>query len=285
MGYQPRIKSLRGVAREYKKPLHERRKDRQRDRKRIGRQIQKEKHITTEREVSEVTLKRLHTLGSQKFGSSPFREHFDRWLINVTVVLSEFESHPNICVDDQFVKERSRTLSIIKMQLEENQMNETSFEREIGNLSKCRGHLEQINTEYVTNMRTIRSRKNSEIKRLYRIIDRLRRDQEKVIRTKTGFFRGISRKDREQKEMDVAQELNNKQRELELIMLDFGAKQKEIRAEYERKREPVIDQIKNFKKIMQNMETDDSLEERWFACEALIDTINTFLQRKVALPR
>jgi hypothetical protein len=30
------------------------------------------------------------------------------------------------------------------------------------------------------------------------------------------------------------------------------------------------------------METDSSLEKRWFACEALIDAINSFLQRKAA---
>jgi hypothetical protein len=105
-----------------------------------------------------------------------------------------------------------------------------------------------------------------------------------VIRMKTGFFRGVSRKDREQKEMEIVQELSDKQRELELVMLSFGAEQKELRAEYERKREPVMEQIKNFRKIMRNTETDDSLEERWFACEALIDAINTFLQRKAAQP-
>jgi hypothetical protein len=97
---------------------------------------------------------------------------------------------------------------------------------------------------------------------------------------KTGFFHGISRKDREQKEMAISQELNNRQTELELVMLDFNVKQKELRAEYDRKKEPVLEQIKKFHKIIQNLETDGSLEERWFACETLIDALNTFLQRK-----
>ena len=47
-----------------------------------------------------------------------------------------------------------------------------------------------------------------------------------------------------------------------------------------RRREPVMGEIKKFRKIIQNLETDDSLEQRWFACEALIDAVNTFLQRK-----
>jgi len=67
-------------------------------------------------------------------------------------------------------------------------------------------------------------------------------------------------------------------------MLDFSTKQKELRAEYERKREPVLEEIKKFRRIVQTMETDSSLEERWFACEALIDAINSFLQRKATQP-
>jgi hypothetical protein len=272
------------MVRERKKPLYGKRKSRKRVHGHIGKSMQEGKHTATEREVSELTLKRLHTLGSQKFGSSPFSLHFDRWLMNVTAVLSEFESHLTINVDDQFVRERSQTLSTIKLQLEDNRRKEASLNQEIRNLSNCRSRLEQINTEYVGISRAIKRRKSGEIKRLYSSIDRLKRDLEMVIRMKTGFFRGVSRKDREQKEMEIVQELSDKQRELELVMLSFGAEQKELRAEYERKREPVMEQIKNFRKIMRNTETDDSLEERWFACEALIDAINTFLQRKAAQP-
>jgi phage host-nuclease inhibitor protein Gam len=97
---------------------------------------------------------------------------------------------------------------------------------------------------------------------------------------KTGFFHGISKKNRERKETVVVKELTDKQTELELVMLDFNVKQKELRAEYDRKREPVLEEIKKFRRIVQTMETDSSLEERWFACEALIDSINSFLQRK-----
>ena len=49
---------------------------------------------------------------------------------------------------------------------------------------------------------------------------------------------------------------------------------------YEKKKEPVLDQLYDFKKKIRHMDSDGSLEERWFACEALIDSINSFLQRK-----
>jgi hypothetical protein len=244
--------------------------------------MQEEKQTATEKEVSELTLKRLHTLGIQKFGSSPFSEHFDRWLMNAETVLSEFESHPTIGVDEQFLKECSQTLSNIKLQLEAIGRKEATLDQELNNLSDWKSRLKLINKEYASSAGAIKAQRNREIKRLYSIINRLKKEQDEVIRMKTGFFRGVSRKSREQKESTIVQELNDKQTELELVMLDFSAKQKKLRAEYEGKREPILEEIKKFRKIIQVMETDGSLEERWFACETLIDAVNGFLQRKAS---
>jgi len=284
MGYQPKIKSPKGVIHEYKKPLHEKRKDRKHLRKNIGRPILEQKRTASEREVSEATLKRLHTLGIQKFGSSPFSEHFDRWIANVEAVLCEFKSNPNIGLDEQFVTECSQILSSIKHQLESISRKEASLDQELNKLSDWRSRLKQINKEYAALTGSTKGQRNREIKRLYSTIDHLKKDQDEVIRMKTGFFRGVSRKKREQKETVIMQELNDKQTELELVMLDFSIKQKELRAEYDKKREPILEEIKKFRRIIQIMETDGSLEERWFACEALIDAVNTFLQRKSTQP-
>ncbi len=283
MGYQPRIKSPKGAIHPYKKPLREKRKSRKRIRKSCE-PIQEAKHTATEREVSEVTLKRLHTLGNQRFGSFPFSEHFDRWLSNITAVLSEFESHPSISVDDKFIRERSEIFSRIKLQLEDRRRKEATINQETKNLSDSINHLKQINTDYSDNLRALRGRKNSEVKRLYMDINRLKRQQDNIIRMKTGFLRGISGREKEQKEIEIAQELNDKQKELELVMLNFKAKQKERWEEYENRREPVLEQIKFFQKRIGYLEDDGSLEERWFACEALIDVLNTFLQRKATQP-
>ena len=284
MGYQPKIKSPKSAIHEYKKTPREKRKDRKHLRKHIGRPIVEEKQTASEREVSEVTLKRLHTLGIQKFGSSPFSDHFDRWLTNVDVVLCEFKSNPNISLDEKFVTECSHILSSIKHQLEDISRKEASLNQELNKLSSWRNRLKRINKEYAALTGSIKSQKNTEIKRLHSIIDRLKKDQDEIIRMKTGFFHGVSRKKREQKEIAKIQELNDLQTELELVILDFSTKQKEIRAEYDKKREPLLEEIKKFRRIIQIMETDVSLEERWFACEALIDSVNTFLQRKATRP-
>jgi len=51
--------------------------------------------------------------------------------VNLTDVLSEFESSPNISADDQFVKERSQILSIVKIELEERRRKEGFFSRRL----------------------------------------------------------------------------------------------------------------------------------------------------------
>jgi uncharacterized phage infection (PIP) family protein YhgE len=276
MGYLPRKYSPKGTSR---KPLQEKSRSRKYSQ---GRLLEEENRTLTEKGISEATLKRLHTLGSQKFGSSPFSQHFVRWLANVEAVLAEFESHPTIGVDDQFLQEYTQTLAAIRQQLEDRRRKEATVDQEIVKLSERRNDIQQINTDYVTAVKEVKARKRGETKRIQSDINRLKKEQDRVIRLKTGFFRGISKKERERKEAEITQELVEKQNELELATLNFNAQQRKLREEYEEKREPVLEQIKFYRQLIRNAETDGSLEERWFACEALIDAVNTFLQRKAS---
>lgn len=274
MTHQPR-KNSRGKIRDLKKSNQSKSKSRRK--LAIG-----ERNSLTEREISEFTLRRLHTLGSQKFGSSPYSQHFERWLSNIESVLVEFELNLNIGIDDQFVIECSEILSTIRQQLENRRRRESTIDQEIKYLSECRSQLQQMNADYVTAEKARRSQKNRTVKRLNNEISCLRKEQDDVIRIKTGFLRGISKKEREQKELEIIQEINAKQTELELLILNFSSGQKMFREELETKRRPVLEQIKRFRKMIRDLEIDGSLEERWFACEALIDSVNIFLQRKAA---
>jgi len=262
------------------RPRYGKDKDERRKRITVGKSTREEKHVATMKEAADKTFKRIRNLGSQRFGSSPYSEHFDRWLMNLTDVLSEFESNPNISPDEQFVKERSQILSTVKIELEVTRRKEASLEEAVKSLSNSKKLLNGIKEEYATRTREIKRQKNSEIKRLNNNIDSLRKELEYIIRMKTGLFRGISKKAREQKEIETTQELNTAQKELELTMLEFNEAQEKLRDEYETKRQPVIEQIRERQKKIENLETDVSLEERWIACEALVDTVNALLQRK-----
>ncbi|MCL2358320.1 hypothetical protein [Candidatus Bathycorpusculum sp.] len=280
MGYQPRIKSPRNTIRQHKKYLREKDKTKRGSHRRYSRQDADAKPIVTAAEFAEITLKRLHTLGAQKFGSSPFSEHFNRWIANVEVVLDEFEVYYSVCVDEQFRGECVEALNIVRSQLEERRQKEAIAEQETKNLHYCRNLLKQINIEYAVAINALKTQKKNEIKRLNSIIDQLKNDQDKIIRIKTGFWRGISKKEREQKELVVIDALNEKQTELELVVLNFKEQQKTLREQFEHKREPIQKQMQIFQKKVQAAEIDCSLEERWFACETLTDALNGLLQRK-----
>jgi hypothetical protein len=239
-----------------------------------------ENHVAAAEEVVEKTLKRLRTLGSQRFASSPYSEHFGRWLLNLMDVLSEFESSPTITADDQFVKERSQILSNVELELEERRRKEVFLEESIRSLSDSKILLERIEEESATRAREIEGRKNSEIKRLNGEIDSLRGELDDIARMKAGIFRAISKKARAQKKAEVTQRLNATQSELELTMQNFTTEQERLRDEYKRKKQPVIAQIRDHQKEIEHIEADGSLENRRVACETLVNAVNALLQRK-----
>jgi hypothetical protein len=279
MGYHPQNKSPRNSNRGYKPP-YGKDKDRKRKSESAGNSAPKEKHVASLKEISERTLQELRVLGNQKFGSSPFSEHFDRWLLDLTEVLSEFESNLNVNADGEFVKERSQILSAVKVELEQRRHTEASFDDAAKKLLISKNLLARINADYVAKMSEISGQKNSKIRRLYRNIDDLKKELDDVIRMKSGLFRGISKKNREQKETEKTQELIAAQRQLELAMLEFTEAKERLRDEYERNRQPVIEQLRDWQKKNEILESDGSREDRWFACDALVDAVNAFLQRK-----
>jgi hypothetical protein len=276
------MRSPRASGRGRGTPRREKAKARGRKRRSTGKYTWEERHVATTEEVTDRTLKRLRTLGSQKFASSPYSEHFSRWLMNLTDVLSEFESSPTISADDQFVKERSQILSNVELELEERRRNEASLEEAIKSLSDSKILLERIEDEYAARAREIEGRKNSEIKRLHSNIDSLRGELDDIARMKAGIFRAISKKAKAQKEAEVTQRLNATQSELKLTMQNFTAEQERLRDEYERKKQPVIEQIGAHQKEIEHLETDGSLEDRRVACEALVNAVNALLQRKAS---
>ncbi len=241
-----------------------------------------EHRILTQKETSEITLKRLHILGSQKFGASPYSEHFERWLLNIEAVITEFTMHPDIGVDAKFQDETKEALDTVKRQLMDRKQAEELINQDAGELEKFREQLKQTDLEYAMKAMAIKVRKRRETNRLNTEIEYLKREQDMIIRLKTGFFRFRSKRKREEKEAQIVQDLNSRQTELELTILDFAAEHKELKDDYDQKRDPLSKQIKNLQKTIGISETDASLEERWFACGALIDAVNSYLQRKAA---
>jgi len=244
--------------------------------------ILEEKHVPTSEEVVSKTLNMLRNLGDQKFILPPFSLHFDRWLSNLREALSEFESSLTISLDGQFVEERLQILSSVEINFEEKQRMEASCEEAIKSSSDAKILLERIEKEYTAGTKEIERRKNIEIMRLSSNIDFLREELDRAVHIKAGIFRAISKNTKVQKEMELTQRLNSAKQELTSAEQNFNAEKERLQDEYKRKKEPVIEQIRESQKEIENQDVDSSLETRRAACDALINAINTFIQRRLS---
>jgi chromosome segregation ATPase len=243
-----------------------------------------ENYVRSSEDVADRTLGRLRNLGNQSFPVSPFSEHIGRWLKDVRDVLSEFELSLTISPDDQFVKERSQILSNVELQLEERRRNEASLEGNVKSLSDDRILLEGIEQEYTSRTREAEGQKDIEIKRLSDNVDALRKELDRVVRTKTGIFRALSKKTKARKEAEAAQRLNSAQSELTSTVQRFTAEQEKLRNEYEKRQQAIAEQIRHLQKEVENQEVDGSIEARRAACEALVNAVNAFLRRERSSP-
>ncbi len=279
MGYQPR-RSQPNRNGGYGKFLRIKNKDKKHLRKRPGRLLEDGPRLLTQNELVEVTLKRLHTLGAQKFGASPYSQYFDWWLLNVEAVLEEFRLHPEVGTDDQFVVETRDALSMVERQLEDRKAVEEVSVHDVEAISKVKAQLAAAEKEFIARSVALKARKRRELKLLNVQIEEVKREQDAVIRVKTGFFHLTSKKKREQKEAEIVEMLQKRQTDLELAMLSFSKQQRDLKDSYDAVREPLRKQFRNLQKVVGASEVDGSLEERWFACEALIDAVNSYLQRK-----
>ena len=282
MGYRQQVRAPQDYGRRQERSGRERAKARAAKKKHRSsrRQVLEEKHVLTLEEAVERTLSSLRILGNQKFALPPFYEHFNRWLDNLSSILTEFELNPTVNVDEQFGKERSQILSNVRLQLEEVRRTEASQEQMVRNLSENRNLLERIEKEHAAKAKEVEERKNREVNRLSRNVESLREELDKIAKIKTGIFRAVSKKEKAQKEADATQKLNSAQRNLESTMQSFTKEQEQLQDEYERRKQQTLRQIQNQQKRIETQESDRSLENRQAACESLANAVNVFLKRQ-----
>jgi hypothetical protein len=281
MGYQSRTGSPRNSGRGRGIPRHEKTKTRAGHKHRsVAKYDFEENPVATPEEVVETSANRLRNLGNQKFALSPFSEYFDDWLTNLKSLVSEFESSPVITLDEQYERERSQILSSIEAGLEEKRQKETSRSLILKSLQDSRRRLAKIEAEYGAKFKGIEAHKNEEMKSVSKKIDDLRQEMDRVNQLKTGIFRSVSKKGKEQRVAEATQKLKVAEGELALTEERFNAEQDSLTDEYDKKKQPVLEQIHEHEKTIESQEVDDSSEVRRAASESLVKAINSLSQRK-----
>ncbi len=275
MGYQPQTR----VNRSYQRREKTRAKPKE-HKHRLGSEPYEGKHILTAEEAADKALIKLRNLGDQKFGLSPFSEHFIRWLVNLRDALSEFESSPAIRVDSQFVAERSKILLSVEFSIEEMRRREASCEEAARSLSDARAFLRQVEEEHARKVREVEEQRDGELKRLSSSISVLREELDRLARKKLGIFGAISKKAKAQREIEVGQRLDAAQEELASAERGFNSELERLCSEYEERKRSAVEMMEERRKEVDSYEVDGSFETRRVVCEALISAVNA-LQRRM----
>jgi len=283
MSYRPQKSSRRKPGRGRGKLHHAKSKRKEQKHRSGGKYLLEKSEAPTFEEVVDKTLVRLRRLGDQVFAFSPFSQYFDDWLLSLKSVLSEFESNPAVAVDEEFVKERSQVIADVELKLSERQREEDVFEETTRRLVEQKNLLVKTDTGYSYATQQLASERNGEIKRLTRMVRDLEEELEEINRMKVNVFSPFARRAKSHKKAEVTRKLDAAKSELESAVQALEAEQKKLHNEYEKKKQAVMEQVRSLEKKVGVPEADDSVEDRRFACEELVNAVKALLQRKTSL--
>lgn len=284
MAFQPRARTPREFSRRHDKGKQRSKTDRRQE---SSDYQYREEKLPTCKEISDRTLNSLRHLGTQKFAVAPYHEHFGRWLLNLKNVMSEFSSSPAATLDEQFRTESSKILSDTESALNDRRLKEIARGKAVQDLNQkvleARSVLALSERKYVANMKEISGEKERAAKSVLTDIGKLRSELDRIVRMRTGFFRGVSRKAKEQKTAEASERLDSEKKELATIERSFATEQERLRSEYKKTKQRILAQIAEHQKEINNLDLgsdiDDSLDARRLACDSLINAVSSLLQR------
>jgi DNA mismatch repair ATPase MutS len=132
-------------------------------------------------------------------------------------------------------------------------------------------------------MRDIAAKREHAVNPIATNLGKLRQELSRISRMRAGFLRGISKKAKAQKTTEATQKLDTTKRELATMEQSFAAEQRRLRHEHERRKRQFLEQLANYQKEIDNLESgikaDDALDARHMACDTLINAVNSFVQR------
>ena len=244
------------------------------------------------KEIADRTVNMLRHLGSQRFAVPPFHEHFDRWLLSLRDILSEFESGGTFDVDDQFRKESADEVSQVKRDLDDRRLVEIAVAEKARfinqNLLEKKSALARVEREKVSRTKEMARQEETAVKPVVTRIGRLKNELNQFSHVRAGLFRSISKKAKARRQEEATQRLESTRKQLKQAQRSLAVEQKRLKEEYEGRRRQLLEQIDEYDKKLATLEAesgiDDAVEIRRTTCEKLEKALNTFLERN-RLPR
>jgi len=282
MSYRPQRNARHGTGRATSKTHHEKSKTKEHQHRSAERYVIEEDQRPTAEKIVEKTLNRLQSLGNQIFAFSPFSQYFSDWIISLESVISEFESNPAVKLDDWFLNERSRIISIIEQEFSNRRREETVLGEAVRKLAEKNQLQTQRDMEYATASGNLASRRNSENQRLTRVVSELEQEFDQTKQIKANIFSLASRRAKAKKMTDVVSRLESARKELELVDRNFHESQRKLRDEHENEKQVMIEEKQNLEKQIEGLDIDSSKNDRRIACENLAVAVKALIQRNTS---
>ena len=277
MTYRSQSRSRENAGRQVSKAEKEQ-KAKEKKQRAAAKQVEQQAQ-TPMQDIVQKTLASLNRLGNQVFALSPFSHYFDDWTMHLRQVISEFESHPNICADEQFVKERAQIFLDVEGALSEKRVQESSLDGEAKELADNNHLLVETDKDYAEKTRQLSNKRNADVQRLSTAIRELEDRVASQEELRFAFYKfGAKRKAAQQLE-ETSQNLKGKKNELEVTLSTFTTDQEKLHDAYEARKQEIAEKIESLHKALEKLETDTSVESRQVACTALSNSVNALVQR------
>ena len=277
MTYRPQTRSRENAVRQQSKAEREK-KIKEKKQRAAGKYLEQTAAVSAKGSL-EKTVSSLDRMGNQIFALSPFSHYFDDWLVNLRQVISEFESNPDIKVDEQFVKERTQIFLDVEGALAEKRVQESSLDGEAKELADNNHMLVETDKEYAEKTRQLSNKRNADVQRLSTDIRQLEDSAASQEQIKLPFYKFNARKQAAETLAKTREELKSKKNELEVTLSSFTADQEKLHDTYELKKQQITERIESLHKMLERLETDTSVEPRQATCKALTNALNGLVQR------
>jgi hypothetical protein len=281
MGYRGQTGggSHRGSGQKFQRTQHDKAKRKEQKSRSNSRQSLEETPELSTEELAEKTFGSLNKLGTQIFALSPFSQYYDDWLVSLRQVVAEFESDPAVAADEAFAKERLQTFTDVERALAELRLKEAQMEQTARTLSDTNHLLVDADAEYAHQTHELSAKRNGDIERLTKNTHGFEEELDRVRKMRTSFF-GFTKKAKTKKEAEANQKLTAAKAELEVAVQNFDVEQEKLHDEYEKKKQGLMEKIRELEKQIANIESDSSAEVRQATCNTLTSVVKASLQRK-----
>lgn len=280
MTYEPRLRGSR-----FRRPRPKKSSSKEKTEERRASIFYQEPEQVDISQVSSNTLNALEHLGNQRFTLPPFSEHFQRWMKDVRVLLTEFETQLPEPVKQQYLENISKFLPSVEdaltKRVEEEKNTSMELSKLLQQLSATELDLSKLDHEYKTRTGEIRRQLEKSSDKLRKEIAFLDKQRLKILSKRASFLQRVFGRSGSRLEQS-SNALESKKKALGASKETLQEELEKYRADHESRRKQLVTVQESLRARLAELREntlDDAMEVRKQACQELQEAIRKAVER------